>query len=349
MGKSVRKLYAFVAVFLALVTALVVFGFNTATAFAATITMEENPVKQFTGSMRDQYKNNLFYSDTYVNEGYELNYRYYTPMDMSNPVPLVIELHGRGERGSDNDSQLNNAFLRPYFENENSKFYDAMVIAPQCPVKDFNNGWLELFDNQEDANNLNYNNFSVDEVEESDEIKAIVALIESTCQKYNIDRNRIYIIGLSQGAIATWYLLARHSDLFAAAVPIAGVGDLSKVDVYSDIPIFAFHGNADTTVPFERAKVLYDAIEAENKGKFNLVIYEGGPHAIWESAIIFPGNDTLPSLEDWLFSQSKSSSPAGGSCASGCSGSVESSLLTVCLAIAGVGALFVVKKTAFRN
>ena len=158
MCKSVKKLYACIALLLSVIISLAVLAFNSSAAFAAMVTMEENPVQQFTGSVRDKYKNELFYSDTFTNEGYELNYRYYTPADMSRPVPLVIELHGRGERGSDNDSQLNNAFVRPYFENENSKFYDAMVIVPQCPVKDFNNGWLELFDNEEDANNLNYNN-----------------------------------------------------------------------------------------------------------------------------------------------------------------------------------------------
>ena len=348
MSKSIKKLYACIALLLSVIISLAVLAFNSSAAFAAMVTMEENPVQQFTGSVRDKYKNELFYSDTFTNEGYELNYRYYTPADMSRPVPLVIELHGRGERGSDNDSQLNNAFVRPYFENENSKFYDAMVIVPQCPVKDFNNGWLELFDNEEDANNLNYNNYSVDNIEETDETKAIVALIESTCQKYNIDRSRIYIIGLSQGAMATWYLIARHSDLFAAAVPIAGVGDVSKAALYADMPVFAFHGNADTTVPYERAKPLYDAIEARGKGKFNLVTYEGGPHAIWESAIVFPGNDTLPSLEDWLFSQSKATDE-GGSCASGCAGTLESSMLTLCAAIAGIGAFIAVKKFAFRR
>lgn len=285
---------------LACVLALFVFNLNTLMAFAATETVEENEYMEYTIATRNEYKDKLFYADSFTNNGYTLNYRYYTPS-----VPLIIALHGRGERGSDNDSQLNNAFVRPFIEDENSKFYGAMVIAPQCPEKDYNNGWVNLFDNTEDSNNLNYNNYSVDEIEESDECLAIVALIEETCQKYNIDRDRIYLIGISQGAVAVYDLLARHSELFAAAVPIAGVGDLSKVDIYAEIPIYAFHGNADTTVSYERAKELYDAIEAQCKGLFNLIVYEGGPHAIWESAIVFPGTDTMPSLEDWLFAQSR--------------------------------------------
>lgn len=340
-----KKITSCIITFIALILIFLMFSVNTFTVFAATVTMEENSYEQISGSRRDEYKNRLFFADSYTDSStnYTLNYRYYTPSDMSEAVPLVIELHGRGERGSDNDSQLNNAFVRPFIENENSKFYGAMVIVPQCPVKEYNNGWVNLFDNQDDANSLNYNNYSVDEIEESDECRAIVSLIESTCQNYNIDRNRIYIIGISQGAVATYDLLARHGDMFAAAVPIAGIGDVSKADIYANIPIYAFHGNADTTVPYENAKVLYDAIQAQDKGLFNLVTYEGGPHAIWESAIVFPGTDTMPALEDWLFSQSKRIEEQS----SGCFGSVDA-ILAVSIALVGIGAFVFIKKAVLK-
>ncbi len=290
---------------LACVFALLIFNFNTSMAFAATETVAIYDYEYISNSQLNEYKNNLFEADTFYNDGYFLNYRYYMPDDMSESVPLIIALHGAGERGSDNDSQLNNAFVRPFIENENSKFYGAMVIAPQCPEKDYNNGWVNLYNSGEeaDARNLSY---SVDETEESDECRAIIALIEDTCLTYNIDRSRIYLIGLSQGAIAIYDLLARHSELFAAAVPIAGFGDPSKADIYAEIPIYAFHGDSDPIIPYEAGKEVYNAIEAQNKGLFNLIVYENGLHSVWEQAIVFPGTDTMPALEDWLFSQARS-------------------------------------------
>lgn len=284
------------------------------TAYAQSLTIAEPKVEGLTDSKKAPYKDMFYVGEyNYAAESYTLNYRYYQPQDMSQKVPLIIFLHGRGERGSDNDSQLNNAILRPFIENENSKFYGAMVIAPQCPVKEYNNGWVNLFSDDETANALAYKNYSVDNIAESTECKAIVSLIEDTCNNKNIDRNRIYLIGLSQGAMATWDLLARHSELFAAAVPIAGVGDTSKAEIYADIPIYAFHGNADTTVKYDTATPkMYEAINAVGKGNMHFVTFEGGPHAIWEAAITFKGSGELPALEDWLFSQKRSEEKSGG-------------------------------------
>lgn len=307
MSKTTGFLSRFVAV-AAIAAAIAIAGmFGAAPAFAESDVMPEPDVTVITPATRTQYKDDLYYSSSFVNtacDNYTLNYRYYRPDDMSKKVPLVICLHGRGERGSDNDIQLNNAFVRPFIENKDSKFYGAMVVAPQCPVKPLNNGWVNLFTNEDDSANLNYKPFSVDAVEESVECKTIVALVEELCKKNNIDRNRIYLIGLSQGAMATWDLLARHSDLFAAAVPISGVGDPTKAEIYANIPIYAFHGQEDTTVPYDRGTtVVYEAVNKLGKNKMHFVSFSDGPHAIWEAAIVFKGNDKVPGLEDWLFSR----------------------------------------------
>ena len=346
------------AVTLSLLSAVLCLNFTKPiSASAESMAVEEPNVVGLTDSKKNEYKDSLFYVGEYYDteNDYTLNYRYYTPEDMSEKVPLIIFLHGRGERGSDNDSQLNNAILRPFIEIEDSKFYDSMVITPQCPVKDYNNGWVELFSDDETANALAYKNYSVDNVEESNECKAIVSLIEDTCEKNNIDRNRIYLIGLSQGAMATWDLLARHSELFAAAVPIAGVGDASKAEIYADIPIYAFHGDADTTVAYETATPkMYEAINAVGKGKMNFVTFTGGPHAIWEAAIVYEGNDTMPGLEEWLFAQSKPAQEENffekyiGKYL-GCSASLNTvSILFVFVPAIVVATVFVVKKKNYQ-
>jgi|GEM_PF-1314171 len=328
-----------------------------ASVFAESASVAMPRIEGISNSRLSQYKDSLFYVDEYAySDSYTLNYRYYMPEETTGKIPLVIFLHGRGERGSDNDSQLNNAIMRPFIANENSMFYNAMVIAPQCPVKEYNNGWVELFSDDESANSLAYENYSVDDVAESTECKAIVSLIEDVCSKKNVDRNRVYLIGLSQGAVATWDLLARHSDLFAAAVPIAGVGDVSKAEVYADIPIYAFHGDSDSTVPYAKATPrMYEAINAIGKGNMNFVTFTGGPHAIWEAVMVFGGTEELPSLEDWLFSQvrkadgtpssattstlSTTSTKKGG----GCFGAIGAGGLSLGI-LATLGAAMIVRK-----
>lgn len=337
--KAYRKL-SLISLFLVL--ALFVFSFSLApvSALAASVSLDEPKTEGLTESRKAQYKDDLFFVGEYLYqpENYTLNYRYYTPLDTSEKMPLIIFLHGRGERGSDNDSQLNNAILRPFIENENSAFYKAMVIAPQCPVKEYNNGWVDLFSDDASANSLAYDNYSVDAIPESTECKAIVSLIEDTCSKNNIDRNRIYLIGLSQGAMATWDLLARHSDLFAAAVPISGVGDVSKAEIYADIPIFAFHGDADTTVPYEKGTPrLYEAINALGKNKMHFVTFTGAPHAVWEAAIVFKGSGDVPGLEEWLFAQHKEEKKGG------CGAVIELPALGMVCALL-VSAAFICKK-----
>lgn len=336
--KILFVLFALFAIF-----ALLVFSVRAPVlADAASVAIDEPKTEGITDSTKKRYKDDLFFVGEYryEAENYTLNYRYHQPADMSEKVPLIIFLHGRGERGSDNDSQLNNAILRPFIENENSKFYDAMVIAPQCPVKEYNNGWVDLFSDDVSANDLAYDNYSVDAIPESTECKAIVALIEDTCAKVNVDKNRVYLIGLSQGAMATWDLLARHSELFAAAVPISGVGDVSKADIYSEIPIYAFHGDADTTVPYEKGTPrIYEAVDALGKNKMNFVTFKGAPHAVWESAIVFQGNGELPALEEWLFAQTKEEKKGG------CGAVVGLSAVGVAVPMLAAAVLCLKKKT----
>ncbi len=322
------------------------FAVSPSIASAASASIDMPKISGITDSTKTSYKDSLFFVGEYeyAEQNYTLNYRYYMPEDMSEKVPLVIFLHGRGERGFDNDSQLNNAILRPFIENENSKFYKAMVIAPQCPVKEYNNGWVELFSDDESANSLAYANYSVDAISESVECKAIIALIKKTCSQYNVDSDRVYLIGLSQGAVATWDLLARHSDVFAAAVPISGVGDTSKASIYADIPIYAFHGDADTTVPYATATPkMYEAVNALGKNNMQFVTYHNGPHAIWEAAIVFKGNGELPALEDWLFSQTRASKSAQPE-EKGCSGTVPASALAIGMFAMTICAVFVKRR-----
>lgn len=295
MKRRKGAVFAVFAAFAALLMSLQPVG---AFAAAASVPLpEERPV---TYAQREAYKEELFcHAGVYRTEETALRYRYYLPEEAEG-APLVLFLHGSGERGDDNDSQLNNAVLRPFIEDENSPFYSAAVVAPQCPAKEGGDGWVDLRANGYEV----YENYSVDAVAESAECRALVGLVQEMLSRYALDAGRVYVIGVSQGAVATWDLLARHGELFAAAVPIAGVGDVSKAEAYAEIPIYAFHGEQDTIVPYESGTPrLYEAVDAVGEGKMNFVSFTDGAHDIWEQSIVYAGGEGMPSLAEWLFSR----------------------------------------------
>ena len=112
-------------------------------------------------------------------------------------------------------------------------------------------------------------------------------------------------MGLSMGGYATWDLLARYPDVFAAGIPICGSGPIDKVNVLKEIPIYAFHGKLDPLVPYEGSLYMVNAILEAGGERVLLKTYENGYHDIWNQAITFEGDERIPALAEWLFSQSK--------------------------------------------
>lgn len=317
-------------------------AFGASTAYADTASVDRPASSSATPEEVKKYKDDIFYiSDSFTSsDNTVLPYRAYKPLEDKGAMPLIIYLHGRGERGTDNDSQLKYSLIYPYLEDENSKFYDAMVIAPQCSVKEFDNGWVDYFTyaGQKEAEGYTSETFKVDNIAESAECKAVMELIEDACQNNNIDRNRIYLMGFSQGAVATWYLLAKHSEVFAAAVPISGIGDVTKAEIYADIPIYAFHGEKDDTVDYSKGtSMVYEAVNKVGKNKMIFASFKEAMHTDTANlALVYSGNGKeLPDLEDWLFAQSKQPAKKGG-----CKSSVEALgtvMATMALVLAGIG------------
>ena len=286
----------------ALAAAALLLPLRPTTAYAATASVQLPEKKIISYAERVESKEELFsHKATFRTDETSLKYRCYLP-EVTDGAPLVLFLHGGGERGTDNDRQLDNAILLPFIEDEDSPFYSAVVVAPQCPAKENGDGWGDMREHGYDI----YANYSVDEVPESAECRALVGLINEMVTRYSLDTSRVYVIGVSQGAVAVWDLLARHGELFAAAVPIAGGGDVSKAEIYADIPIYAFHGAMDFIVPYDKGTPrLYEAVDAVGKGKMNFVSFSDGVHDIWDQSIIYAGGNGMPSLAEWLFSQKK--------------------------------------------
>ena len=207
-----------------------------------------------------------------ASDGLKLNYRIYIPEDYDEDksYPLILFMHGAGERGSDNQTQLATG-ISSSFSNFNSRIYDCIVIAPQCPL---DKKWVNV-------TTWNDCNYSTDAIPETPELKAVVELFLQTQEDYSVDRDRVYATGLSMGGFATWDLAVRHPDLFAAIIPVCGGGDNRKAELLADLPIWTFHGDADPTVPIDGTTNMVNSLKAAGNTKVKYNIIQGGAHNIW--------------------------------------------------------------------
>ncbi len=199
-------------------------------------------------------------------------------------LPIVLFMHGAGERGCDNDTQLRTAIV-PYLESA-PNVREAIWIIPQCPVDEqwVATPWTKVC-------------YSVDEVPETWEISNVLKILDSVAAKYGADRDRIYVMGISMGGYATWDLIMRHGELFAAAMPICGGSDPTKAELVKDIPIRTFHGDIDEAVPVDGTRRMVEAVKAAGGTKLEYTEYPGLGHFVWDNAVSTEG------IGEWMFSQ----------------------------------------------
>ena len=216
-----------------------------------------------------------------------LNYRQLFPdYDTIRKYPLVIFLHGSGERGSDNEAQLKWGVMN-FASDQNMKLHPAFVIAPQCPV---NMGWSNF-------SNRNKNELSI-QPSPAKPMELLIALIRQAIKKFPIDTNRIYITGLSMGGFGTFDAIERYPNLFAAAVPVCGGGDLSKAPSISHVPIWIFSGAEDAAVnPILSLDMVVALTKAGAHPGFTQ--YPEVGHFSWIGAY------SDPMMMEWLFRQHK--------------------------------------------
>lgn len=225
---------------------------------------------------------------SYTDEnGITLPYRFYCPKDDKESYPLVLFLHGSGERGEDNERQVQvNSVTDTLLNEKNREQWPCYVVAPQCPK---GVTWSTKL--------METGSFSPNTEEEM--LDALTGLVETLQEEYSIDADRIYVIGASMGAHAIWNLLGREPELFAAAVPICGCGDPDEAVLVKDIPIWIFHGAKDPTVPVSYSRAMVDALKAVGAENFRYTEYAGEKHQSWELA--YREKDMFP----WLFGQTR--------------------------------------------
>jgi predicted peptidase len=218
-------------------------------------------------------------------EGKSLPYRLLKPRnyDPHKTYPLVLFLHGAGERGDDNQAQMRHV-VSIFQAQENREKFPCFVVVPQCPS---NEGWSEGWPRR-----------SADEASEKSvtPIGMTMQVLEELRKEFNIDARRQYVMGLSMGGFGAWYLIARHPEMFAAAVPMCGGGVPDSAPSIAKIPIWAFHGAKDDVVPVRTSREMVDALKKAG-GDPRYTEYPDCAHDCWELA----AKD--PELLAWLFSQ----------------------------------------------
>lgn len=231
----------------------------------------------------------LFSSENYINEkGDTLRYRQLFPdSDTLRKYPLVIFLHGSGERGNDNESQLKWG-VRNFATDQAMKMHPAFVIAPQCPN---NISWANF------SNNKNRTEMSLQPAP-SKPMELLIALIHQFIKKFPVDTNRIYITGLSMGGFGTFDAIERYPHLFAAAVPVCGGGDVVKAPSIAHIPMWIFHGAEDPAVNPVLSLNMVNALTKAGAHP-GFTVYPETGHFSWISAY------SDPLMYEWLFRQHK--------------------------------------------
>ncbi len=215
---------------------------------------------------------NIFYGqeikgsfDKDVQERKQIKYLFDYPNATKGKIPLIVFLHGSGERGTN----LESVKAHSPFTYKNLMSEPVAILAPQCPE----NQWWDT--------------------------DAVYHLIQKITKKYNIDQKRIYLTGLSMGGWGTLKLAMDHPDIFAAVASICAPTDrvmYANIHQYKDLNIKIFHGGMDDVVLPENAFKFYQKLHPINP-KAELVIFPNDNHNAWDSTY------SNPKFWEWMFSQ----------------------------------------------
>lgn len=203
---------------------------------------------------------------TDIVQTYTLNYLLHIPNDVHKQTkwPLILFLHGMGQRGDDLQKIKKHGLPAMLDEKED---FPSIVISPQCPEHSF---WFA-------------------------ELNALNALLDHCLEQYPVDPSRVYVTGLSMGGYGTWHLATAYPERFAAIAPICGGGIPSKAERLQRIPTWVFHGAKDDVVPIIESEQMVNALR-ECGGDVRFTVYPEANHDSWSETY------ANPELYEWLFS-----------------------------------------------
>jgi predicted peptidase len=229
----------------------------------------------------------LFEKRIYRSGDFEMPYRLHVPenFDTAMRYPIILYFHGSGERGTDNEVTLKHG-VQNFVQAEYLEKYPCFILVPQCMPE---HRWVEV-------------HWSLPSHTRPEQMSVpmcmAVEILDLTIDFYPIDTTRMYVTGLSMGGFATWDIISRFPDRFAAAVPVCGGGDTTLASFMIHVPVWAFHGELDKVVLPSRSVDMVDAIN-NNGGNAKLTMFETVAHNAWDKAY------TNPKMIDWLFSQQR--------------------------------------------
>ena len=205
--------------------------------------------------------------ETTVKQKVRMDYLIYLPAEYEQREdwPLLVFLHGAGERGDDLQQVTTHG---PPKLIKQGKDFPMIVVSPQCQRRQW---WHP---------------------------DAVAHLADEICGKYKVDRQRMYLTGLSMGGYGTWTTAAAHPRLFAAIAPICGGGDPSVVDRHKHVPTWVFHGGKDGVVPLKNSQDMVDALQAAG-AEVKFTVYPEAGHDSWTETY------DNPALYEWLLEQKR--------------------------------------------
>jgi len=189
------------------------------------------------------------------------------PQNAKGNVPLLLFLHGSGERGNNLDMVKAHS---PFTYKSRSK-EPVAILAPQCPA----NTWWNT--------------------------ETVYQLLKEIQSKYKIDASRIYLTGLSMGGWGTWKLAMEHPEMFAAVAPVCAPADRvmeANISQFKNLPIKIFHGGNDDIVSPINSINMYQALKKVNQN-VTLTIFPDDNHNSWDSTYSNPG------FYEWMLKQRK--------------------------------------------
>jgi predicted peptidase len=270
---------------------------------------------------------NDFKTGTHTFAGTTLPFRLFIPKNYraGEKFPLILFLHGAGERGSDNVKPvIDNLGALIFARDSNQAKHPAFILAPQCPAAP--DQWVDV--------PWGNGNYSQDKTPISNELRNVADMLDSLLRAYSIDTNRLYAVGSSMGGFGTWDIVTRYPGKFAATIPVVGAGDPSKAGLIAHMGIWAHHGDADLAVPVTGSRNMMKALDGQGgkvfftdcgfascqgppKSKVEDTVtgpnpprhvyseYKGLDHELWYSAY-----SRYDGLIDWLFSFGKQGTSA---------------------------------------